>query len=394
MRRAVLAALVLAACAPTERPPPDLSRVDPEDVGLSTPALDSVADFLTAKAQEDAFPGGVLVIGRRGAVAYTAAVGHYGDDDPRPVDESTVYDLASLTKVVGLTTAVMLLVADGALDLDRPVVEYVPEFAGGGRNDVLVRHILTHTSGAPARILLFQETADAEEAMSRVHGMELENPPGEHYTYSDMGPILLAQVVERVAGTPFDAFLDERVFGPLGMSDTRFRPPAQWRERIAPTEDDPWRGRLLRGEVHDENAFHLGGVAGHAGLFSTGPDLARFAAWLLDAYHGRLRADYRPLLPAPLVRRFTTRQPGPEGSTRALGWDTPTPGGGLSSGHLLDSSSFGHTGFTGTSVWIDPVRDLFIILLTNRVHPTRENRALLPLRGVVADMVVGAVIDE
>jgi CubicO group peptidase (beta-lactamase class C family) len=394
MRRAVLAALVLAACAPTERPPPELSRVDPEDVGLSTPALDSVADFLVARVEEDAFPGGVLVIGRRGAVAYTAAVGHYGDDDPRPVDESTVYDLASLTKVVGLTTAVMLLVADGALDLDRPVVEYVPEFAGGARNDVLVRHILTHTSGAPARILLFEETADAEEAMSRVHGMELENPPGEHYTYSDMGPILLAQVVERVAGTPFDAFLEERVFGPLGMSDTRFRPPAEWRERIAPTEDDPWRGRLLRGEVHDENAFHLGGVAGHAGLFSTGPDLARFAVWLLDGYHGRLRADSRPPLPAPLIRRFTTRQPGPEGSTRALGWDTPTPGGGVSSGHLLRPSSFGHTGFTGTSIWIDPERDLFIILLTNRVHPTRENRALLPLRGIVADMVVGAIFDE
>jgi CubicO group peptidase (beta-lactamase class C family) len=394
MTRAVLAALALAACAAPERAPPELSRVDPEDVGLSTTALDGVADFLRQKVEEDAFPGGVLVIGRRGSVAYTAAVGQYGDDDSRPVDESTVYDLASLTKVVGLTTATMLLVAEGALDLDRPVAEYVPEFAGAGRDDVLVRQLLTHTSGLPARLLLFRETADAADALTRIYEMALENPPGERYTYSDMGAILLALLLERVSGVPFDTLLDETVFRPLGMEGTRFRPPAAWLNRIAPTELDPWRGRLLRGEVHDENAFHLGGVAGHAGLFSTGPDLARFAIWLLDAYHGRLADDPRPSPPAQLVREFTRRQPGPEGSTRALGWDTPTPGGGLSSGHLLDPSSFGHTGFTGTSIWIDPVQDLFIILLTNRVHPTRGNRALLPLRGIVADMVVGAIIDE
>ncbi len=177
------------------------------------------------------------------------------------------------------------------------------------------------------------------------------------------------------------------------MTSTQYRPPAELQERIAPTEDDSWRGRLLRGEVHDENAFHLGGVAGHAGLFSTAPDLARFAIWMLDIYHGRL-TDNGPRLPTELVRAFTSLQPGPEGSTRALGWDMPTPGGGASSGHYLNPSSFGHTGFTGTSIWVDPVRDLFIILLTNRVHPTRDNRALLPLRGIVADMVVDAITDE
>jgi CubicO group peptidase (beta-lactamase class C family) len=176
------------------------------------------------------------------------------------------------------------------------------------------------------------------------------------------------------------------------MHRTRFLPPEEWRTFIAPTEEDPWRGRLLIGEVHDENAARLGGVSGHAGLFSNAPDLARFLQWLLDAWHGRLPEDAEPYLPADVVRQFTTKQPGPEGSTRALGWDTPSPGGGGSAGHLLSPSGFGHTGFTGTSIWVDPERELFIVLLTNRVHPTRENRALLRMRGVVADSVVGALV--
>jgi CubicO group peptidase (beta-lactamase class C family) len=175
------------------------------------------------------------------------------------------------------------------------------------------------------------------------------------------------------------------------MRNTGFLPDSGTFDRIAPTERDPWRGRIVLGEVHDENASHLGGVSGHAGLFSTGPDLARFAVWLLRAHHGTLPDDAEPRLPPDLVRELTSVQPGPDGSTRAIGWDTPTPGGGLSSGTRLSPSSFGHTGFTGTSIWIDPQRDVFIILLTNRVHPTRENRALLPIRGQVADLVVGAV---
>jgi CubicO group peptidase (beta-lactamase class C family) len=394
MNRALLAVAALTACAgggPAASPA--LTHVDPVTVGLSATGLDSVADFLRDKVREDAFPGGVLVVGRHGAVAYMAAVGVYGDEDQRPVDEHTVYDLASLTKVVGLTTATMFLVAEGALDLDQPAADYLPEFAGGDRDRITLRHLLTHTSGLPGWKPLYRETATAEEALQRIYSMELESPPGTQYVYSDLGAIVLTKVVERVTGTPFDEFLQARLFQPLHMSDTRFRPPAAWRDRIAPTERDPWRGRVLRGEVHDENTYRLGGVSGHAGLFSTGPDLARFAIWMLDAYHGRLRpGDPRPFLPDSLVRAFTTLQPGPEGSTRALGWDTPTPGGGLSSGHRLTPASFGHTGFTGTSIWIDPERDLFIILLTNRVHPTRENRALLPIRGIVADMVVAAVV--
>jgi CubicO group peptidase (beta-lactamase class C family) len=196
--------------------------------------------------------------------------------------------------------------------------------------------------------------------------------------------------VERLTGKRLDQFLLERVFGPLGMAWTRYLPPAAWTDRIAPTENDPWRGRILRGEVHDENAARLGGVAGHAGLFSMAPDLARFAQWILKAYHGTLEPDATFLVDSATVREFVVRQPGPEGSTRALGWDTPSDEGS-SAGTLLSRSSFGHTGFTGTSIWIDPDRDLFIILLTNRVHPSRENNAILRIRGHVADSVMTAL---
>ena len=392
MRKAIAVAVLLVGCAPQDANlAPELPRVDPETVGLSQAALDSITQFLNQKISEDAFPGGVLAIGRNGALAYLSTVGQYGDDDARPVAPNTIYDLASLTKVIGLTTATMLLVADGGLDIERPVVDYVSEF----RNpNITVRHLLTHTSGLEAWVPLYSDTEDADAALQYIYEATLESDPGTQYTYSDLGAILLTQVVERVAGVTLDRFLATRVFEPLAMSDTRFQPPEGIVDRIAPTELDPWRGRMIRGEVHDENAAHLGGVSGHAGVFSTAPDLARFAIWLLDAYHGRSFQPGLPTLPEPLVRQFTTRQPGPEGSTRALGWDTPTPGGGTSSGHLLSAASFGHTGFTGTSIWIDPERELFIILLTNRVHPTRDNRALLPLRGIVADMVIEALTDD
>ena len=358
------------------------------DSAFDYDALEQVRLFLQARVEDGAFPGAVLIVGHRGAVAYRTAVGHYGEDDPRAVSDSTVYDLASLTKVIGLTTAAMILVADGALDLDRPVVDYLPEFTGRGKRRVLVRHLLTHTSGLPAWVPLHLQSDTPEDAIKLVLQQPLEAIPGERYLYSDLGAITMAQVVERVSGEPLDVFLERRVFGPLGMRRTRFLPPESWRPMIAPTEWDPWRARLVWGEVHDENAYRLGGVSGHAGLFSTGPDLARFALWLLGAWHGRLPEDAILQLPQDVVREFTRRQPGPEGSTRALGWDTPSATGRSSAGTLLSRDSFGHTGFTGTSIWIEPERELVVILLTNRVHPTRENRAILDIRGQVADLVV------
>lgn len=371
------------------RPAVDLAPV--RDPAFDYSSLDSVRLYLEEQVAARAFPGAVLVVGHEGTVAYVTAVGHYGEDDPRPIADTTVYDLASLTKVVGLTTATMLLVAENALELDRPVVDYLPEFAGPGRDAVLVRHLLTHTSGLPAWMPLYLETATPQEAIDRVLHTPLETPPGQRFAYSDLGAITLTQIVERVSGMPLDRLLDERVFRPLRMTRTRYRPPRDWASFIAPTERDPWRGRVIRGEVHDENASRLGGVSGHAGLFSTGWDLARFAIWMLDAWHGRVRETDPVYLPEDIVRIFTRRQPGPPGSTRALGWDTPSDSGRSSAGTLLSRDSFGHTGFTGTSIWIEPERELFIILLTNRVHPSRANRMILDVRPAVADLVVGAL---
>lgn len=394
------AARALAGAAISGRSPIALGPERPVGFGIELPpgprarvppGLDSLGHWLQSQADSGAFPGGVLLVGHRGRTIYTRPFGVYGNGDPRPVTDSTIYDLASLTKVVGLTTAAMLLVADGRLDLDRPVQDYVPAFQGPGKAGVTVRHLLTHTSGLPAWVPLHLSTPDRAAAVARVATEPLASDPGTRYVYSDLGAIVMAQVIEAVAGEPLDRLLARRVFAPLRMRHTRFLPPVQWRPLIAPTEDDPWRGRVLRGEVHDENAAWLGGVSGHAGLFSNAPDLAQFAFWLLDAWHGRLDRDAPVHLPAPVVRHFTARQPGPEGSTRALGWDTPSGTPESSGGTKLASTSFGHTGFTGTSIWIDPERELVIILLTNRVHPTRENRKILHVRPVVADWVVGAI---
>ncbi len=356
---------------------------------LDSESLEPATALLQSSVEADAFPGAVLAVGLRDTVEFVA-VGHYGDDDSRQVDDSTVYDLASLTKVIGLTTAVMLLVADGAIDLDAPVHGYLPAFAGPGKEDVTVRHLLTHTAGLEAWRPLHLETETKDEAIDSVMAVTLQSVPGERYLYSDFGAITLGLIVEKVSGKSLDVFLNDRVFRPLGMEWTRYRPPSEWIDRITPTELDPWREGVVRGEVHDENAARLEGVAGHAGLFSIAPDVAKFARWMLDAYHGRLSAESQPFLPADLVQAFASRQPGPEGSTRALGWDTPSETGS-SAGTMMSRTSFGHTGFTGTSVWIDPEAELFVILLTNRVHPSRENRAILGIRGQVSDSVVVGV---
>jgi CubicO group peptidase (beta-lactamase class C family) len=349
----------------------------------------ALRDYLQHEVEAGAFPGGVVVVGHRGRIVFNHAFGHYGEDDPRPTTDSTIYDLASLTKVVGLTTAAMLLVANGRLDLEAPVARFLPEYRDGARADVRVRHLLLHDAGLPAWRPLYREADDAAGALALALTTPLDTAPGTRFTYSDLGAIALAAVVEQVAGERLDALLERVLFLPLGMRATRFLPPEAWRDRIAPTERDPWRGRVLRGEVHDENAARLGGVSGHAGLFSSGWDLARFAFWLLDLYHARPPAA-GPAVPWPVVRLFTQRYGEPEQSSRALGWDTPAPGG--SGGRCLGPEGFGHTGFTGTSIWVDPRRELVVILLTNRVHPTRENNAIRRVRPAVADLAVAAVL--
>jgi len=224
----------------------------------------------------------------------------------------------------------------------------------------------------------------------------LSSEPGTAMVYSDLGAIVLTQAVEGITGQRLDALLAARVFEPLGMRDTRYLPPHEWKDRIAPTERSQ-DGTIIRGTVHDENAWRLGGISGHAGLFSTARDLSQFAFWLLDAWHGRLTPGRPgvspPMLPSDLVRTWTRRQDLPAGSSRALGWDTPS-GPTSSAGTKLSGLAFGHTGFTGTSIWLDPEQDLFIILLTNRVNPTRENGRIARVRPRVADLAVDALREQ
>jgi CubicO group peptidase (beta-lactamase class C family) len=375
----LLAALLVAGC---RLPAPAL----PGDIPLP-PGRFREADFqLERFRQRGAFPGGVLAVVHRGALVHLHPFGRlaYGNDAP-PVQAGTPYDLASLTKVVATTTMAMILVDERRLDLERPVESFLPGFRGAGKEAVTVRHLLTHSAGLPATAPLYRELRGRAAYRERIEAMELAYPPGSRSLYSDLGMILLGEVLERAAGQPFESFVRQRVLVPLGMRHTGFRPAPALRRRIAPTEIDPWRGRLLQGEVHDENAYALGGAAPHAGLFGTAGDLARLARLLLAG--GVL--DGRRIVSRETVERFTRRAGIPD-SDRALGWDTKSATGS-SAGSLFSSHSFGHTGFTGTSIWIDPDRGLAVILLTNRVHPTRDNDLIREARPAVADAVVRAI---
>ena len=356
----------------------------PSAVGMSAARLANIDRVIERGIKAGGYPGAAVVVGRKGAAVWEKGFGRLGwtSDIGSVVPERTIYDLASLTKVVGTTTAVMILFDEGKLRLDDRVVQYIPEFGGGAKDNVTIRMLLEHRSGLPAGRDLWRLASTPEEARAAVISTPLFAPPGQYYEYSDLGADMLGFVVEAVSGEKLDRFLDTRVFGPLGMSDTRFRPDASLRGRIAPTELNPPRGYPLRGEVHDENAYALGGVAGHAGLFSTASDLAVFAQMLLNggSYNGtRIVAD-------STVRLFTRRAAG----TRALGWDTCAGTG--SCGTYLSSSAYGHTGFTGTSLWIDPEREMFVVLLTNRVHAARARRPAKVISDVRADLADAAAL--
>jgi len=396
---------MLAACHPSPSvplPAPEATALaEPESLGFDRARLSTVVSYVASQV-DSSYPGAVVAVGRHGRLVLLSAAGHYAIDDLRPVDPSTIFDLASLTKVIGLTTACMLLVDEGRLELDAPVQRYLPAFRGPMKEQVTIRHLLTHASGLPAWRPLFREANNRRAALALVDTTPLDTAPGTRFVYSDLGAITLTQVVERITREPLDRFLARRVFTPLGMHATVFLPPEAWRDRIAPTEHDAaFRHRMMRGEVHDENAGRLGGVSGHAGLFSTAPDLTRFASWLMELQQRtELRSTPTPTAPCSVlclspgtVSAFTQRQGIPPGSTRALGWDTPSDTGYSSAGSLLSRRSFGHTGFTGTSIWMDPERDLFIILLTNHVNPTRANKRILQVRARVADLVAGALVE-
>jgi CubicO group peptidase (beta-lactamase class C family) len=288
---------------------------------------------------------------------------------------------------VGTTSVVLALVRDGRLSLTDPVARFIPEFSGGGREGVTVEHLLTHSSGLPAWKPIYREARGYDEVLREVIHCPLEREPGTRETYSDLGFILLGEVAARAAGCSLPTLERGAILEPLHLRDTLRNPPEEMWERAVPTEKRPlWEGGdaplvATRGIVHDENAAAGDGVTGQAGLFSTADDLAAFAAELLRGYRGA-----SSLFPEDVVREFVARRNLVPGSTRALGWDTPARGS--SAGDLLSPRSFGHTGFTGGSLWIDPDRDLYILLLSNRVYPTRENLKILRVRRELADAVV------
>jgi beta-glucosidase-like glycosyl hydrolase/CubicO group peptidase (beta-lactamase class C family) len=361
----------------------------PQQVGFSPEGMAKVDSVIEHFLEQRAFPGGVLAVGHRGALVHLHPFGRLSYDEDAPaVEASTIYDLASLTKVVATTTMAMILVDEHRLDLDKKVQDFLPLFQGPGKDKVTVRHLLTHSSGIDWWAPLYKELRGSDAYLRRIQAMDLVSEPGTRYMYSDLGMILLGEILTRVAGQPLDEFVEERVFEPLGMTDTRYLPGRDLLPRIAPTEFDPWRGRVVHGEVHDENAFAMGGIAPHAGLFATAGDLARFAQMLLNG--GVL--EHHRIVSRETVALFTQRANVTD-STRALGWDTKSAENSTA-GSFFSPLSFGHTGFTGTSIWVDPERQLFIVLLTNRVHPTRENQLIRQVRPAVADAVVETLVER
>src|SRR6476620_1971339 len=356
----------------------------PTDVGMSSTRLAAIERVIQRGIKAGGYPGAAVVVGRNGAAVYERGFGKLSwSESSTPVDaQHTIYDIASLSKVVGTTTAIMILFDEKKIGLDDPVVNYIPTFGGGDKDKVTIRMLLTHTSGLPAGRDIWRIAQTPLEARALVLNTPLEGRPGMQYIYSDLGADVLGMLVEVVAGEPLDKFLTRRVFEPLGMNETMYRPADSLRYRIAPTEVTPPRGYPLRGEVHDENAYALGGVAGHAGLFSTAADLSVFAQMMLNGgeYNGV------QIISKPTVELFTTRAFG----HRALGWDTAE--GDYGSGRYLGPTAYGHTGFTGTSMWIDPEREMFVILLTNRVHAARALRPAKVISAVRADLSDAAVL--
>lgn len=357
-----------------------------------------------------AFPGAVVLVSQAGSVVFHQAFGQRSLVPERtPMQTSTVFDLSSLTKALATTTGIQLLVRDGRLKLDDRVTRFLPNFGVNGKVSITIRDLLAHCSGLGAHRLFYKDVVRAERSgrlnFVASHGAKdwvyeqitrerVEYPPVSKSVYSDVGFMILGELIELIAHMSLDRFCQDRIFRPLGLRATAFIDLAQLRLRrlsavstmIAPTERCPWRGRVLCGEVHDDNAYAMGGVAGHAGLFATAADV--------DTLVGVLHACHRgedDFLPQDLVREFWRRDGRASGSSWALGWDTPSPTGYSSAGTRMSRDAVGHLGFTGTSVWVDPTRNAQVVFLTNRVHPSRSNEQIRDVRPRVHDAAMEAL---
>jgi CubicO group peptidase (beta-lactamase class C family) len=332
-----------------------------------------------------AFPCCSAAVTLRGELVAHEALGRFTYDPSSPeVTTASLFDLASLTKVVATTAMAMILYERGLLDLEAPVAAIVPEITGDDarRREITLRMMLAHSSGLPAYEKLFLRAKSRDALLKAAFTMPLAANPGARAEYSDIGFVILGVAIERLADEPLDAFCQREIFGPLGMAHTTFKPARAFRDSIPPSADDhSFRNRIIQGEVQDENASVLGGVAGHAGLFSTAEDLALFAHAMLNSGH--------PILRPETVELFSRRECAPDGTSRALGWDTPSAPS--QSGKHFSPRSFGHLGYTGTSLWIDPERQLSITLLTNRTWPDCQNQAIKQVRPVFHDAVMEAL---
>jgi uncharacterized protein YbbC (DUF1343 family) len=378
--------------------------VRPESVSVSSERLAQMDAVIAAEIAAKHLPGAVVLVGRKGRVVWRKSYGSRAIEPAREaMTPDTIFDLASLTKVVATATSVMILVERGKVRLNDPVSVYIPELKGEGRERITIEQLLTHVSGYAPDFDLRERWTGYDEAIKRLIKEPLRNPPGTRFTYSDIGFITLGEVVARAGGMPLDQFAQQNIFRPLRMTNTGFRPSAALKSRIAPTEKR--RGQLsylgdtsanvgaegdvwLRGQVHDPTSYRMNGVAGHAGLFSTADDLAIYCQMILN--HGAY-GGVRILAPLTVAEMTRPRVVSSSGATRGLGWDMNTSYS-TNRGDLFPLGSFGHTGFTGTSLWIDPASEMFVVFLSNRVHPDGKGD-VGPLRGRVASIVAGAVTD-
>src|SRR5437773_1594684 len=376
----------------------------PAAVGMSAERLARMDGAIQASIAKKELPGAVVLVARHGRVAWRKSYGSRAVEPQREaMTVDTIFDLASLTKVVATTTSVMILIEQGKVRLSDPVVQFIPEMKGEGRDAITIEQLLTHTTGFAPDFDLRERWIGYEEAIKRLYREPLRSQPGTRFVYSDINYIALGEVVHRVSGLMLDDFAKRNIFAPLGMRDTGFRPDTKLKSRIAPTEKrrgqmnylgdtgadaGPEAEQWLRGQVHDPTSFRMGGVAGHAGLFSTAGDLAIFCQMLLN---GGVFNGVRILSPMTIAMMTRPHVVAENGSARGLGWDIATSFS-ANKGDLFPLGSFGHTGFTGTSIWIDPASDTFVIFLSNRVHPDGKGD-VGPLRGRVASIVASSIMD-
>jgi uncharacterized protein YbbC (DUF1343 family)/CubicO group peptidase (beta-lactamase class C family) len=390
MRRLVACGLVMLAATHVS----GATGQGPQVGGADTARLAQIDAVVAAAIADKRLPGAVVIVGRGDSIVFRKAYGNRAvAPTVEPMTIDTVFDMASLTKVVATTSAVMMLVEEGKIRLSDPVAQFIPTFAKYGKGGVTVRHLLTHMSGLRPDVDLGDPWVGYDAAIALAGEEVLSTPPGRRFVYSDIGFFLLADIVAKVSGQPFDQFVKSRLFEPLGMKDTTFLPAASLRGRIAPTEvctpyGWPCAGpdaAMLRGTVHDPTARRMGGVAGHAGLFSTADDTARFARMLL---RGGELDGVRVMSPLTVARMTSPSTPADESNVRGLGWDMDSS---FSSnrGELLPVGSFGHTGFTGTSIWVDPATQVFVVFMSNRVHPDGKGD-VTPLRARVATIAASA----